>query len=241
MRRMLTLYTTRRTPDGFYSYSPFCAKLEAWLGLSGVEYTRRGADPRKSPTGKIPYADLDGELIADSQRIIDRIIARDGDRLDADLDPTQRATGRMVRRTLEEATYFAVVRARWLTPDGFAFVREQILDPFVPRLLRPLVYPKIQRDLRKVMHNQGIGRYPLDEVHRMAIADFAALEGLLADRPFVLGDRPTSVDATAYGWVGCVASSTYRDPTIDYVQGSKTLTAYRERMAARLEDTSASS
>lgn len=241
MRRMLTLYTTRRTPDGFYSFSPFCAKLEAWLCLAGVPYERRGADPRKSPSGKIPYVSLDGELIADSQRIIDRLVAKHGDPLDGALDATQRATGRAVQRMLEEGTYFAMVRARWLTPTGFAFVREQILDPVVPSLLRPLIYPKIQRDLRRTMKGQGVGRYPIEEVHRMAITDFEALAALLAERPFVLGDAPTSVDAVAYAWVGCISASTYTDPTIEHVRGAPVLTAYRERMVAELERRSASS
>jgi len=241
MRRMLTLYTTRRTPDGFYSFSPFCAKLEAWLRLADISYERRGADPRKSPTGKIPYVDVDGELMADSQRIIDRLVALHGDRLDGDLDPGQRATGRAVTRMLEEATYFAMVRARWLTPAGFGFVREHILDPMVPRFIRPLVYPKIQRDLRRTMQGQGIGRYSMDEVYRMAIADFDALAALVADRPFVLGDTPTTVDTVAYAWVGCVLASSYDDPIIEHVRGSSALTAYRDRMAARLESGSASS
>lgn len=241
MRRMLTLYTTRRTPDGFYSFSPFCAKLEAWLCLAGVPYERRGANPRKSPTGKIPYVDLDGEIIADSQRVIDRLTAAHGDPLDGALDPAQRATARAVQRMLEEATYFAMVRARWLTPTGFAFVREHILDPVVPRLIRPLLYPKILRDLRRTMQGQGIGRYPLDEVHRMAITDFDALAAYVTDRPFVLGETPTSIDATAYAWVGCVTASTYDDPLIDHVRNSTVLTAYRERMVAVLGERSASS
>lgn len=238
---MLTLYTTPRAEGGFPSLSPFCAKLEVWLSLAGIEYTRRNGDFRRSPNSKIPFVDLDGELIADSQRIIERCKAKHGDRLDAALTPEQRAVGRAVQRMLEEGTYFGMVRARWLTDHGFAFVRSHILDRFVPRLVRPLAYPKIKRDLRRTLHGQGVLRYPLEEVYQAVIDDIDAVVAIMGDRPFLLGDEPSSYDATVYGFLGCLAISGYTDPAVEHARASAPLTAYRERMVARLGAAEASS
>ncbi|MCB9529950.1 MAG: glutathione S-transferase family protein [Myxococcales bacterium] len=238
---MLSLYTTRPMENGFPSMSPFCAKLEVYLQLAGIEYERRIANPRRAPHGKIPYVSLDGELIGDSQRIIERCKAKYGDRLDAKLDDAERARGRLAQRTLEEATYFGVVRARWLTDDGFAFVRGVLLDKIVPALARPLVYGKIKRDLRRTLHGQGVLRYPLAEVYQAVIDDIDAVMALKGERPFLLGDEPTSYDAVAYGFIGCLAASGYHDPAVDHARESPPVVAYCERMVARLGGASPSS
>lgn len=238
---MLTLYTTPRADGGFPSLSPFCAKLEVWLDLAGIEYTRRNGDFRRSPNSKIPFVDLDGELIADSHRIIGRCKVKYGPTLDAGLTAEQHGVGRAVQRMLEEATYFGMVRARWLTDHGFAFVRSHILDRFVPRLVRPLAYPKIKRDLRRTLHGQGVLRYPLEEVYQAVIDDAEAIVAIMGERPFLLGDAPSSYDATVFGFLGCLAISGYSDPAVDHVRGSAALSAYRERMVARLGPAMASS
>lgn len=238
---MITLYTTPRTEGGFPSLSPFCAKLEIWLLLSGVPFERRLANYRRAPNGKIPYIDLDGEQIGDSQRIIDRCTAEFGDRLDAHLDDRQRATARLVQRTLEEATYFGMIRGRWLTDHGFAFMRAAMLDKIIPPLVRPLAFAKIKRDLRRTLYGQGVLRYPLEEVYAAVIADADAVLTLMGDNPFMLGDEPTSIDATVYGFLGCVLASGFSDPAIDHLRASKPLTAYCERMVARLAAATSSS
>ena len=58
------------TPD----LSPFVIKLETWLRLAGLPYERRdGGNPMQAPRGKIPYLEIDGERLGDSQVIIEEL------------------------------------------------------------------------------------------------------------------------------------------------------------------------
>ena len=66
---------------GLPTCGPFALKLLAWLNYHRLPYRSMVQNnPGKGPKGKSPWAEIDGELIADS----DRIIANLKDRLDID-------------------------------------------------------------------------------------------------------------------------------------------------------------
>jgi glutathione S-transferase len=81
------------TPDwGLPSAGPFAIKLLAWLELTGIPYEQAFEDnPRKGPKGKNPWIELDGELIGDSELIIEHLSKRHGVDLDAGLTNEQKA------------------------------------------------------------------------------------------------------------------------------------------------------
>ena len=103
---------------------PFCIKLETYLRMAGWGYEWQRSDFRRAPKGKIPYVSLDGELVGDSQLIMQRLersrAAAGQATLDAWLDDRQRAIGHSVRRMLDEATYFALIHLRWTDDGGWA-------------------------------------------------------------------------------------------------------------------------
>ena len=69
----------------------------------------------------------------------------------------------------------------------------------------------------------------------MAAADFAAVETLLGDQRYLLGDSPRSVDATVYAFL--VAFQRHPGETAANVAArSPRLLAYVERMAGRYWD-----
>ena len=84
---------------GIPSLSPFCTKVETYLRMVDLPYRTRGADPRKTPKGKVPWIDDDGRSVSDSSDIIDHLNARLGDPLDRALDHSQRALALLARRT----------------------------------------------------------------------------------------------------------------------------------------------
>ncbi len=49
---------------------------------------------------------------------------------------------------------------------------------------------------------QGIGRYSQEEISQVICADFQALSDFLAEKRFVMGKQRTTLDATAYGYIG---------------------------------------
>lgn len=185
---------------GVPDFSPFVVKLETWLRLAGLPYERRAGNPLKSPKGKIPYVELDGGLLGDSQLIIHELTRRHGVTLDADLSPEAAATGHAVRRMLEEGTYFLLARLRWLEDDGW---KEQYpaFSKLFPALVAPIAVPMIRRTIRRSAQAQGAGRHTRDEAMALTVADLQAVERVLGDRPFLLGDRPRGVDATVYAFL----------------------------------------
>ena len=68
--------------------SPFCMKMETYLRLAQIPYeTVTIVDPRKSPKGKLPYIDDNGQIIADSSFIIDYLKNKYNVALDSKLSP----------------------------------------------------------------------------------------------------------------------------------------------------------
>ena len=49
------------------------------------------------------------------------------------------------------------------------------------------------------MWSQGVARHSEDEIFHLGRQDLTALSDFLSDKPFFMGDRPTTLDATAYG------------------------------------------
>lgn len=209
--------------------SPFCMKLECWLRLAGIPFEIRAADPRKSPKGKLPYVRmLDGSLLGDSQLIVERLTREHRVTLDDRLTEVQRATGRAVRRMIEEATYFSGVYARWGDDTGWADTRVA----FAKILPAPaaLLLPLIRRSVKKSLHAQGIARHSLREIEDFAIADWEAVATLLGEGPYFFGTEPTSIDATLYGFLEALLAPPSASRIRDAVRARPSLVAYRDRM-----------
>jgi glutathione S-transferase len=216
---------------GTPNLSPFCAKLETYLRVTSTPYKAVPANPMKAPKGKVPFVVIDGESIGDSQLIIERLERTGKQPLDADLAPRDAATGRAVRRMLEEGTYFTRGYLRWATDDGFPHLR-RALAPSLPAPARPLL-PLIRRKVKKSLLAQGTGRHTFDEICAMATADFQACAELLGDRPFLLGDAPHVVDCTLYPLVEGTLRFPVETPVKRAVGLMANLVAYRDRIRAR--------
>ena len=64
---------------GLPSTGPFAMKLIKWLEIAGMPYRQQFEDnPRKSPKGKNPWVEIDGERIGDTEIIIDLLAKRSG-------------------------------------------------------------------------------------------------------------------------------------------------------------------
>lgn len=227
----LALHIPPGRPWGTPHMSPFCAKLETYLRVSGTPHTVKRASFQKAPKGKIPYVHLDGEWIGDSQLIIERLERAAKQPLDGDLSPRDRAIGHAFRRMLEEGTYFTGVWLRWATDEGFVHIREQ-LAPVLPAPAR-LLFPLIRRKATKSTVAQGTGRHSKDEICALAIADFRACSEQLAEQDFLLGDRPRVVDCTLYAFLEGVLRFPVDTPVKQAVAGMANLVAYTNRIRAR--------
>ncbi|MGH2416050.1 MAG: glutathione S-transferase C-terminal domain-containing protein, partial [Microcystaceae cyanobacterium] len=84
--------------------------------------------------------------------------------------------------------------------------------------------------IRFQIYGQGMGRHSSEEIFQIISADFQALSDFLADKPFFMGDRPTTLDATAYAYIGNTIKPPLGHPIVDYVLQRSNLCQYYERM-----------
>ena len=218
---------------GIPSPSPFCVKLGTWLRMVELPHeTDHLTRPPRSRTGKVPYVTLeDGAPYADSGRIIAHLTEALALTIDDHLDPDQRQTAHLIRRTVEESLYFVVVYMRWVPDDAFAVTREGYFAP-VPKPLRRLVAAIVRRQARGYVWGQGIARHHPDDVWAMGAADLAALAQKLGDREYFFG-APSSTDAVVYGCLENIRLNPVVGPLQTALEGHANLVAHCQRMRAR--------
>jgi glutathione S-transferase len=228
---VIYLHMPAGRPWGMPNLSPFCTKLETYLRMAGWAYEFRPADFRRAPKGKIPYVTIDGELLGDSQLIIEELERRRGNTLDAHLTEMQRATGHVVRRTLEEALYFILAYHRWADDSAWQVYRP-VIGQGMPAPVR-LALPLIRRGIRKSLRSQGTARHSAAEIAAMGVADLAALEVLLGEQEFLFGSRPSTCDASAFASIEGIAAFPHDSELRRYLLRSANLMRYRDRIRAR--------
>ncbi len=218
---------------GLPKHSPFGTKLETYLRLAKWSYETRSADFRHAPKGKVPYVQLDGKLIGDSQLIMEMLEARRAPeaQLDAWLNDSQRAVGHAVRRMLDEGLYFILVHMRWVTDENWPTIRPIIVKQVGPA---KIILPLIRRSVRKANRTQGIGRHTQQEIDQIGIADLTALARVVGDNRWLLGDKPSTYDASTYALVEGIAGPPIASKVRDYLLAEPRLTGYRERVRAAL-------
>ncbi len=185
---------------GLPSMSPFCVKLETYLRMAKFEYKGAAGNPMVAPKGKIPFVEIDGQRIGDSELIIEELIKRHGDRLDAHLTPKERVEVLAMRRLVEDHFYFAAAWLRWTTPESWSYVHDYF-KPMLPPVIGGLILKKLRKNFVKALYLQGTGRHTRNEIINMAKVDIDAIATFLGDKPFFMGSEPTSLDATMYGFL----------------------------------------
>ncbi len=211
--------------------SPFGTKLETYLRMAGWAYESRPADFRRAPKGKIPYVSIDGELLGDSQLIIEELERRRGKPMDAHLTDLQRATGHALRRTLEEGLYFILAWQRWGEDSAWQVYRP-VIGQSMPAPVR-LALPLIRRGIRKSLWSQGTTRHSAAEITAMGMADLAALSVMLGEQEFLFGAQPSTCDASAFASIEGIAAFPHASPLRNHLLGTGNLMAYRARIRAR--------
>ncbi len=232
---MITLYTT--FPKwGLPSLSPPCMKLEAWLRMAKLPYkkvTELHLHFEKAPKGKVPFIEYQGKLIGDSTLIIEMFKEKEGIDLDRGLTARERAISLAFRRMLKENDYWGIIALRYSVPENWEIYRKIIATILYPGVPSPEWESKIEEfggKIRNQMYGHGLSRHSSSEICQIISADFQALSDFLADKPFFMGERPTTLDAIAYASIGNVIKPPFKSPIIDYVAKLDNLCQYYERM-----------
>lgn len=186
---------------GVPNASPFCLKVETYLRLAGLDYeVETTPDPRKMPMGKVPVIEDAGQTIADSRLIVDYLERTYPPGLDARLTEPERAVAHVVGRMLEEHLYWVLLRARWSEDAGWEAIRPAFFNS-LPPVIRTLVAAQVRRKMIRDLEGQGMGRLDMKQVAEFADRDLQALSTILGEQPYFFGKKPTSTDATVFGFL----------------------------------------
>jgi glutathione S-transferase len=196
---MITLYAFGPA-FGLSDPSPFVTKAEMLLKISGLPYRTDTKGFRKAPRGKLPYLRDGDETVADSSCIRFYLEQHYGIDFDGGLSPEERGVAWAVEKLCEDHLYWLIVHARWINDANFARGPASFFKA-VPAPVRPLVKVIIRRQLRRVLHGQGAGRYT--EAERAVLADraFASISAILGDKQFLMGSAPCGADASVFAFV----------------------------------------
>lgn len=212
--------------------SPFALKLETWLRLADIPFTiEESTRPDRMPKGKLPCIRDGDRLVCDSSRIVAHLKASRGIDPDAALSDRQRAEALCLQRLLEEHLYFLIVWARWVDPEGWPSVAEGFFAPF-PAALRPLGRWTLRARVRRMLHLQGLGRHDPEELEELAREDLGALSTYLGDKPFLMGEQLTTIDAVAFGFLANILLVPIEGRLKRVAQGFPNLVAFCEAMEA---------
>jgi len=184
------------------SPSPFSLKLETWLRFAKLNYTNVSNEFKlKSTKGQVPFIELNGRQIADSNFIIEQLKNTYNVNIDRNLSTRERADERAYSVLVEESLFRTLMYNRsrnfqWLGTDkGFAAhftgVKKFLAQKLVPKHL--------QSQLKSRANAQGIGRHTPAEVDEIAKRDLSALSTFLGDKQYFFGSHPSTLDATVFG------------------------------------------
>jgi len=219
---------------GLPTVGPFGLKLVACLTMLGVPFELVAEnDSGKGPKRKSPWIEHEGMRLGDTELILRYVETTFGVALDRDLSLAARAQGHALRRMLEEHYHQVFEYELVLHEDGWRSTMRPMLAQAMPSFVLPVVGPMIRRSMRKHLYERGIARHSDEEIVAFGKADLDALGAALGDKPWLLGDSPSKVDATAFGMLASSIAMGLPTPVCRYAQEQPTLVAYLERATLR--------
>jgi glutathione S-transferase len=225
---MITLYAFGPA-FGLPDPSPFVMKTAIHLQMAGLPYRTDLTGFPVAPKGKLPYINDGGEVVADSTFIRAHIERKYSVDLDDGLSARQRAEAWAVERMLEDHLVWAAGWFRWMVDENFAKGPAHFFDK-APEFARARLLEETRTKVKQNFWAHGIGRHAIEEISDLGGRSLTALAALLGDRPYVMGDRVTGVDAIAASALAEVLCPHFDTPLRREAESFPNLVAYTERM-----------
>lgn len=228
---MITLYAFGPA-FGLPDASPFVMKTAIHLQMAGLPYRSDHGGFAMAPKGKLPYINDGGEIVADSTLIRAHIERKYGVDFDDGLTARQRAEAWAIERMLEDHLVWAAGWFRWMVEENFQKGPAHFFDS-APEFARARLLAETQAKVKQNFWSHGIGRHSASDIAELGSRSLTALAALLADQPYLMGERPTGVDAMAAATLAAVLVPHFDTPLRREAESFANLVAYTDRMLAR--------
>ena len=178
--------------------SPFALKLETWLKTNQIRYENVHSI-KTSRKGQIPYVELNGEQIPDSNIIIQRLTDHFKTKCDANLTANQRSIAHAITVMVEHHT--AQIGFYWRYGHHNYEFTDKLMENFAEKKASIFFFKYIQPSgLKTKAYLSGIGRHSFQEIEEMSFRDLDAISNLLGDKKYFLGtSKPSTIDCTLFG------------------------------------------
>lgn len=216
---------------GLPEVSPYVTKTLVQLKLAGVAYVFEGAIPDDSPKGQIPFIEDGERRIADSTFIRGHVEAAYGVDLDEGLTPAERATAWAIERMVENQLGWTAAWFRFFDEENFEKGPAHWFD-WAPEEMREGLKADLLAQVGINLKAVGIGRHTPDEIVQLATRSLWSLSTLLSDKPFMMGEAPSSVDGIVFGVLAQILTPHFDSPIRRRAEGFANLVAYVDRMMA---------
>jgi glutathione S-transferase len=228
---MITLYAFGPA-FGLPDPSPYVMKTAIQLQMADLTYRTDLTGFPVAPKGKLPFINDDGVIVADSTFIRAHVERKYGVDLDDGLTARQRAEAWAIERMIEDSLVWVVGWFRWMVEENFQSGPAHFFDK-APDFARARLIEETRTKVKQNFWSHGIGRHSASDIAELGGRSLAALSALLGDRPFVMGDRPTGVDAMAAAALAEALAPHFDSPLRREAESFPNLVAYTDRMLAR--------
>lgn len=195
---MLTLYSFGAN-FGVMDPSPFVLKIDCFLRMAKLPYAVQAGvqNLQKAPKGKLPFIQDEEQKIADSFFIQDYLQKKKGVTLDKHLSDEQHALAHLITKSLDENFYWTIVHSRWMREDTWPLIKNAYFSgmPWPLNFIVPII---ARKSTKSALFKQGLGKHSDAEILQIATATLTSLSVLIADKTYVFGDTPCSLDAAIF-------------------------------------------
>jgi len=197
------LYQFPRTPQ-IPVVSAFCLKLESWLKLHNIKYENVDHKMKmRSKKGLLPFVELNGEEINDSNHIIEILSEKFEKKMPMELSAEQKNIQHAMITMVENHFHWAVTQ--WASRDINNMLKGYKMDlatAFGTKLPAALVnfyfkHTYLRKSMKKIKA-QGLSATSNEEMEAMGVEDMDVLSNMLGEKQFLFGDEPALLDLIVF-------------------------------------------
>lgn len=223
---------------GLPSLSPFCIKMHTYFRLAKLPYkVSSDLGIKDAPKGKLPFIKYNGQVIGDSNLIIEYLNQELGNNLDQGLSKAEQAVSLALRRMLEENLYWCAIYSRSAIESNWQLYKSvlgELLMSGFPENKRNQYLDNKNEEWYEKMRGHGIGAHSAEEIYEIGKRDLSALSDYLENKPYLMGSKATTLDAVAYGILAYIIDVPFESPLKQHALELGNLKPYCDRLKAEL-------